>query len=301
MGSKKVFCVAHLRTMLLVWNFSKATSMWSSTTLLPQEPSPKYRRILLGAKTEASEWVDVTMREVTEAMTFHGPCLLILLIFCSYRYQTKTVCWRIDLLHCIEGEKGKKSKTCSSKSFKYIKICSLDINRPIQKAHSPLPKQRWAKTKVHLDVVACCVCQVPLRMARDILEAIREDVGIFEQVQQRFSDLHGSSDLGDVSALSLNNFLHSCSSCDRTRTLLHIFIVLQLTQFWLLLPQCLGILYLHNYIVGTELEYASNCWCNKEIKIKTIKQNWTILLYRVYARCLFMFVSKSRNPPYTIV
>lgn len=33
-------------------------------------------------------------------------------------------------------------------------------------------------------------------MARDILEAIREDVGIFEQVQQRFSDLHGSSDLG---------------------------------------------------------------------------------------------------------
>lgn len=31
--------------------------------------------------------------------------------------------------------------------------------------------------------------EVPLRMARDILEAIREDVGIFEQVQQRFSDL----------------------------------------------------------------------------------------------------------------
>ena len=118
---------------------------------------------------------------------------------------------------------------------------------------------RFAALYRHLDVAACCECQVPLRMARDILEAIREDVGIFEQVQQRFSDLHGSSDLGDVSALSLNNFLHSCSSCDRTRTLLHIFIVLQLTQFWLLLPQCLGILYLHNYIVGTELEYASNC------------------------------------------
>ena len=59
-------------------------------------------------------------------------------------------------------------------------------------------------------------------MARDILEAIREDVGIFEQVQQRFSDLHGFSDLGDVSVLSLNNFLHSCSSCDRTQTCLHM-------------------------------------------------------------------------------
>eukprot|EP00435_Cladocopium_sp_Y103_P017634 s175_g4.t1 len=31
--------------------------------------------------------------------------------------------------------------------------------------------------------------EVPLRMARDILEAIREDVDIFQEVQQRFSDL----------------------------------------------------------------------------------------------------------------
>mmetsp|Transcript_63407 Transcript_63407/g.100839 ORF Transcript_63407/g.100839 Transcript_63407/m.100839 type:complete len:259 (+) Transcript_63407:58-834(+) len=31
--------------------------------------------------------------------------------------------------------------------------------------------------------------EVPLRMARDILEAIREDVEIFQEVQQRFSDL----------------------------------------------------------------------------------------------------------------
>ncbi|CAE6972705.1 unnamed protein product [Symbiodinium natans] len=30
--------------------------------------------------------------------------------------------------------------------------------------------------------------EVPLRMARDILDAVREDLGLFEQVQERFSD-----------------------------------------------------------------------------------------------------------------
>ena len=34
--------------------------------------------------------------------------------------------------------------------------------------------------------------QVPLRMARDILEALREDVGLFPELQARFSELPGA-------------------------------------------------------------------------------------------------------------
>ncbi|CAJ1363744.1 unnamed protein product [Effrenium voratum] len=50
------------------------------------------------------------------------------------------------------------------------------------------PKQEDPEERPLFRRILLAKAEVPLRMARDILEAIREDVNIFEQVQQRFSD-----------------------------------------------------------------------------------------------------------------
>jgi len=53
-----------------------------------------------------------------------------------------------------------------------------------------LPQEEEAEeSPLFRRIVLGAKAEVPLRMARDILDAVREDCGLFEEVQKRFSDM----------------------------------------------------------------------------------------------------------------
>ncbi|CAE7215882.1 unnamed protein product [Symbiodinium pilosum] len=61
------------------------------------------------------------------------------------------------------------------------------LQEPLER-EEPSEQEEVDGSPVFRRIILGAKAEVPLRMARDILDAVREDVGLFQQVQERFSD-----------------------------------------------------------------------------------------------------------------